>query len=43
MRKSGWAVMSSREPLLPGSKGYPNFEAKKPNQYATFGFEKSPI
>ena len=43
MRKSGWAVMSSREPLLPGSKGYPNFDAKKPNQYATFGFEKSPI
>ena len=43
MRKSGWAVTTSRNPVLPGDKGYPNYEVKKPNQYATYGFEKSPI
>ena len=44
MRQSGWRIMSSRPRVYPGTKDFPNFKAPmKPNEYATFGFENSPI
>ncbi|XP_076652641.1 NADH dehydrogenase (ubiquinone) B17 subunit [Halictus rubicundus] len=42
-RLSGWRVMGSRPTVLPGDPGYPYFSVKKPNEYASNGFEKSPI
>ncbi|XP_076276672.1 uncharacterized protein LOC143207285 [Lasioglossum baleicum] len=42
-RVSGWRVMKSRPTVLPGDPGYPAFSIRKPNEYATNGFEKSPI
>lgn len=44
MRKSGWRVMMSREAVYPGTPDFPKIPGpKKPNEFATFGFEKSPI
>lgn len=44
MRQSGWKIMSSRPMVYPGTKDFPNFKAPmKPNEYATHGFENSPI
>ncbi|KAK0081273.1 hypothetical protein PV326_007752 [Microctonus aethiopoides] len=42
-RLSGLKVTKSRPILLPGDPGYPNFYRKKDNEYATHGFENSPI
>lgn len=42
-RKSGWKVSQSRPIVLPDFPGYPNFQTKADNEYASFGFEKSPI
>lgn len=44
MRQSGWKVMRERETVFPGTPGFPKITGpKKPNEYATLGFEKSPI
>ncbi|XP_003706389.1 NADH dehydrogenase (ubiquinone) B17 subunit [Megachile rotundata] len=44
MRQSGWRVMRDRETVFPGTPEFPKITGpKKPNEYATFGFEKSPI
>ncbi|XP_015430325.1 PREDICTED: uncharacterized protein LOC107186881 [Dufourea novaeangliae] len=42
-RKSGWYVMKVRHAQLPGEEGYPGPTVKKPNEYASRGFENSPI
>lgn len=42
-RVSGWKVIVSRPVLLPGDKDFSNYKIKKPQEYATLGFENSPI
>uniref|UniRef100_A0ABD2XEJ4 NADH dehydrogenase [ubiquinone] 1 beta subcomplex subunit 6 n=1 Tax=Trichogramma kaykai TaxID=54128 RepID=A0ABD2XEJ4_9HYME len=42
-RKGGWKVTSNRPAMAPGDPDFPNFKDTKPNEYATFGFENSPI
>ncbi|XP_046422628.1 uncharacterized protein LOC124180830 [Neodiprion fabricii] len=44
MRKSGWRVIHSRKPVLPGDPGYPQVSDRtKPSDYASRGFKDSPI
>ncbi|XP_014218492.1 uncharacterized protein LOC111642901 [Copidosoma floridanum] len=42
-RKGGWKVTYNRIPTYPGDPGYPNFKEKTAQEFATFGFENSPI
>ncbi|XP_011496200.1 PREDICTED: uncharacterized protein LOC105360889 [Ceratosolen solmsi marchali] len=41
--KKGWKLTSSSIALYPGDPDFPNMKEKKPQDYATFGFENSPI
>ncbi|XP_053976520.1 uncharacterized protein LOC128875168 [Hylaeus volcanicus] len=42
-RVSGWRIIKPRPTLFVGDKDFPNYEVKTPQQYATRGFENSPI
>ncbi|XP_063995118.1 NADH dehydrogenase [ubiquinone] 1 beta subcomplex subunit 6 [Diachasmimorpha longicaudata] len=42
-RKSGWKVGMSRKKLFPNDPEWPNYETKQDNEYASYGFTKSPI
>lgn len=41
--KSGLKVNMSRPVVYPGQPGYPNFETKQDDDYASYGFKNSPI
>ncbi|XP_043263149.1 uncharacterized protein LOC122403604 [Colletes gigas] len=43
MSQSSWSVVTSRLPVYPSDKGYPNYKIKKASEYGTRGFENSPI
>ncbi|OXU17051.1 hypothetical protein TSAR_013922 [Trichomalopsis sarcophagae] len=42
-RKGGWKIVKNRPALYPGDPGFPYVKDTKPHEYATFGFENSPI
>ncbi|XP_050086612.1 uncharacterized protein LOC126571825 [Anopheles aquasalis] len=43
-RKGGWRVIRSREAVVPGDPGYPNYPKREsPSDYAARGFKQSPI
>ncbi|XP_011311395.1 NADH dehydrogenase [ubiquinone] 1 beta subcomplex subunit 6 [Fopius arisanus] len=42
-RKSGFKVGISRKKLFPNDPEWPNYETKKDNEYASYGFTNSPI
>uniref|UniRef100_A0A6V7HZ84 Uncharacterized protein n=1 Tax=Bracon brevicornis TaxID=1563983 RepID=A0A6V7HZ84_9HYME len=42
-RKSGLKVSMSRQKMFPGDPGFPNYATKTDREYASFGFEKSPL
>ncbi|XP_031843972.1 NADH dehydrogenase (ubiquinone) B17 subunit [Nomia melanderi] len=42
-RHGGWHMTSTEPALIPTDKNYPNYKIKKPNEYATLGFENSKL
>nr|XP_014286369.1 uncharacterized protein LOC106687160 [Halyomorpha halys]XP_014286370.1 uncharacterized protein LOC106687160 [Halyomorpha halys]XP_014286371.1 uncharacterized protein LOC106687160 [Halyomorpha halys]XP_014286372.1 uncharacterized protein LOC106687160 [Halyomorpha halys] len=42
-RKGGWRAVASRRAIYPGDPEFPNCPERSPNEYATRGFDQSPI